>query len=458
MKYIKHMISLGLCLLLLTACGGENTLTTDDLPQNQQEEIAQNEPEKEESQAPQDDEQTQDDSTVSDTCNHPQFLVAVDSQPVWSAVVDWYYTNNTSKACEICGEWGLNMLCNQLSFEDCIESLKNGDYDVILVPINDAMAAELEGYVIAPVMQDGIVFIRSNAEVCSGYDLADEKIRLAFTAEETVYWNDENTDPIIPASGWFDTEPSLWQHIEKLIGFATTSPNIICCSENCVADISESGRTGSGLWPCYFSSVGGDVGIGNGEMISINGIYPTETSIADGSYPYAFTYCAIYSPGNIYTTEIEAFLVELQKNIQENGSPELSSKSINDVSVFYHAYLDALQENYASGFEYVHFEDTWESEAYLANGRDRLLEYNILEGPTKINDSLFAIKCEFVTESTKTMGISSVAFNFVAVIDGQFWVITNVRNIPADLRDNFDESKYQYFDENIVSEDEIMMP
>ena len=164
-----------LCLLLLTACGGENTPTTDDLPQNQQEEIEQNEPEKEESQAPKGDEQMPDDSAVSDTCNHPQFLVAVDSQPVWSVVVDWYYANNSSRSCEVCGEWGLKTMCSQLSFENCLESLKNGDCDVILVPVSGAMAAELEGYVVTPILQDGIVFVRSNAEVCSGFDLTEDR-------------------------------------------------------------------------------------------------------------------------------------------------------------------------------------------------------------------------------------------------------------------------------------------
>lgn len=312
MKPIKYLMAGLLCLLLLTACGGENTLTTDDLPQNQQEEIAQNEPEKEESQAPQDDEQTADNSTVSDTCNHPQFLVAVDSQPVWSAVVDWYYANNSSGSCDVCGEWGLNTLCSQLSFEDCIESLINGDCDVILVPISDAMTAELEGYIITPVLRDGIVFIRSNAEVCSGFGLTDEKIRLAFTTEGTVYWDDENADPIIPASGWFDTEPSLWQHIDRLFGFSATSSNVIFGGENCVAAISESGRNGSGLWPCYFSSVGGDVGIGNGEMIAVNGVYPSEQTIADGSYPYAFTYCAVYAADNACAEEIKAFVEQMR--------------------------------------------------------------------------------------------------------------------------------------------------
>ena len=316
MKYIKHTISLLLCLLLLTACGGDVTPPTVELPQNQ---IGQSEPqnngtqtqENDDTQVPKDDENAPDDSATPDPCAHPEFCVAVDSQPVWSAVCDWYYENNSSRTCEVCGEWGLKTMCSQLSFKECIESLKNGDCDVILVPLGDAMAAEWEGYVVTPILRDGIVFIRSNATNCAGFDLTNEKIRLAFTAEETVYWDDENTDPIIPASGWFDTEPSLWQHIGELLGFSATSPNVIFGGENCMAAIGESGRTGSGLWPCYFSSVGGDVGIGNGEMIAVDGVYPTEQTIADGSYPYAFTFCAVYRADNACAEEIESFVGQM---------------------------------------------------------------------------------------------------------------------------------------------------
>lgn len=333
MARLRYIVLLLACLFALSACGAKNTMNTvssertqlgnaDGQQNNQSEETSPQQNSGEDITVDQntgDIPLTEDNSTTSAFCSHPQFLVTVDSQPVWSVICNWYYANNSSRTCRDCGEWGLKTMCSQLSFEDCMKNLKNGGCDVILIPVSNAMAAELEGYVVRPILRDGIVFIRSNATDCVGFNLTDETIRLAFTAEETVFWDDENADPIIPASGWFDTEPSLWQHIEQLLGFSATSPNVIFAAENlnCMEAIGASDRTGSGLWPCYFNSVGGDVGIGKGEMISINGVYPTETSIADGSYPYAFTYCAIYSPGNIYTTEIEAFLVELQKNIQE---------------------------------------------------------------------------------------------------------------------------------------------
>lgn len=336
MKPVKYILALFLCLLVLTACGGENTPAAEDPPQNQQEEI-QNEPEKEEPQATKDDEQTPDDPVVSDTCNHPKFCGAVDSQPVWSAVVDWYYVieshyrANTSSTCEFCDEWELDMLISLTSLEDCIDNLKNGECDMILVSASDVVLAQLEGYVVKPVFRDGIVFIRSNAEVCSGFELTDEKIRLAFTTEETVYWDDENEDPIIPASGWFDTYPSLWQHIEQLIGFSATSSNVIFDLENCMFAISESGRNGSGLWPCYFSSVGGDVGIGNGDMIAVNGVYPTEQTIADGSYPYAFTYCAVYAADSEYAEAIDALVDQIgEKNLEvkEEETAQLTAEEL----------------------------------------------------------------------------------------------------------------------------------
>lgn len=333
MKPIRYIIPLFLCLFLLTACGEAEIPHTGDLPLNQQENIQQSEPEKKGAQVSEEDDQVPDDSTTSesDPCTHPQFLVAVDSQPVWSAVVDWYYANNSSGSCEVCGEWGLKTVCSQLSFENCLESLKNGDCDVILVPVSDTMTDEFEGYIVTPILRDGIVFIRSNAEVCSGFDLTDEKIRLAFTTEETVYWDDGNSDPIIPASGWYDTEPSLWQHIDRLFGFSATSSNVIFGDENCMGAISESGRTGSGLLPCYFSSVGGDVGFGNGDVISVNGVYPTEQTIADGSYPYAFTYCVVYAKDSEYAEAIAALVDQIGEKkleIQEEETTQLTEEEL----------------------------------------------------------------------------------------------------------------------------------
>ena len=184
---------------------------------------------------------------------------------------------------------------------------------------------------VIPILRDGIVFICSNTEVCSGFDLTDEKIRLAFTTGETVYWDDENTDPIIPASGWFDTEPSLWQHIDRLFGFSATSSNVIFGRENCMSAISESGRAGSGLWPCYFSSVGGDVGIGNGDVIAVNGVYPTEQTIADGSYPYAFTYCAVYAADSEFAEAITALVDQIgekELEIQEEETAQLTAEEL----------------------------------------------------------------------------------------------------------------------------------
>lgn len=86
-------ITLFLCLLLLTACGEAEIPPSGDFSLNQQGNIQQSEPEEEGTQEPEEDEQVPDDSTTSesDPCTHPQFLVAVDSQPAWSAIVEWYY-------------------------------------------------------------------------------------------------------------------------------------------------------------------------------------------------------------------------------------------------------------------------------------------------------------------------------------------------------------------------------
>ena len=46
---------------------------------------------------------------------------------------------------------------------------------MIHVPVSDTMAAVPAGDVVTPVLRDGIVFIRSSTEVCSGFDLTLER-------------------------------------------------------------------------------------------------------------------------------------------------------------------------------------------------------------------------------------------------------------------------------------------
>ena len=130
----------------------------------------------------------------------------------------------------------------------------------------------------------------------------------------------------------------------------------------------------------------------------------------------------------------------------KQSSPEL----------FYKEYLETCKNGYTDAVDYVYFDNAWESTFYTGNPYDKLLEYKIYE-ITEINDFLTAFKVEFESASDRALGKKTTAYNFVAVIHGQYKVITNSRNIPENLRENFDEDKYQNSaGENEVSADEVL--
>ncbi len=250
---------------------------------------------------------TEDTSTV--TCDHTGFRIAFDSQPTRTTVVDWFFDHDLLTECADCKKSPFDLFAAETSFSDCLEGLKSGKYDVAILPCNSDMLASLEGYTAVPIQRDAVIFVRSNASDLVGYDLTDEQIRRAFTSGETVYWNETQTDPIIPAAGWHDSA-TLWQQVYRLFGFSPASPNVVFITQgqdNATQAIEDSGRGGSGLWPYYFSGRSGEAAL-NGEPISVNGVYPSAETIADGSYPYSFTYYAVFSPTNTYAEEIGDFV------------------------------------------------------------------------------------------------------------------------------------------------------
>lgn len=247
-------------------------------------------------------------------CTHPQFTIGLESHPLWMTTVQWFYDHNWTTTCEACGTIPQSN-ATWTSFAACIDGLKDGTYDVILVPYHSYHLADWDGYTVVPIQRDAIIFVRSNAEHLTGFSLTDDTIRRAFTSEETVYWDEAQTDPIIPASGWLD-EQSCWPQITHLFGIEPTSSQIVfrgTRADNAPMAIADSERDGSGLWPHHFSMRNAEAAL-NGEPIAVNGIYPTEQTVADGSYPYSFTYYAIYSPDNVHADDIGIFTAYIQQS------------------------------------------------------------------------------------------------------------------------------------------------
>lgn len=125
-------------------------------------------------------------------------------------------------------------------------------------------------------------------------------------------------------------------------------------------------------------------------------------------------------------------------------------------------YMDAFKIGVYEAVNYIYFSDDWTEGIYL-DTNDRLLEYRI-KSVEMINDNLIALTIQTRTmvsdETGQTQGEGTylVVYNFVARIDGEWRFITGVRHIPEVLKDNFDESNYQYGDPNIVDHEDVLLP
>ena len=86
-------------------------------------------------------------------------------------------------------------------------------------------------------------------------------------------------------------------------------------------------------------------------------------------------------------------------------SPKISPEK--QALTFYKEYLSACQKSYADAFSYVYFLNDWEKEAWMGSSQDYLVEYEILDGPHQLNESLFVIECRFQTAAGQAMGKDS---------------------------------------------------
>lgn len=111
-----------------------------------------------------------------------------------------------------------------------------------------------------------------------------------------------------------------------------------------------------------------------------------------------------------------------------------------EVSALVDTYMNAYKIGTGESVRYAHFENDFKKEAYLESG-DKLLDYRI-ESTEKINDSLFAFT--ILVKTTQTDNSYLRVYNFVALIDNNWYFINGVENILQDLKDNLDEEKYTY--------------
>ena len=222
------------------------------------------------------------------------FHAAVSTQTAWQAAVEWYYSSPAASREDLFPEDNLR----HEPLEQCIAGLNSGAYDVIVIPWNADIAQALVDYESLPVFQDAVVFVRSNAENAAGGDLPSALIRQVFAQEAAAYWDDAQAEPIIPAMGYADLAEETWQLISRLFGFTAAGQVLDTAGfDNPAQAVAAAGREGAGLWPYYAGLLGGDMGI-NGTVISVDGVFPAQETISDGSYPFAFSCRAVFSTEN----------------------------------------------------------------------------------------------------------------------------------------------------------------
>lgn len=124
---------------------------------------------------------------------------------------------------------------------------------------------------------------------------------------------------------------------------------------------------------------------------------------------------------------------------------------------YYEGYLETCKSGYTDAVDFVYFDNDWEAEFYVGNPMNKLLEYTIID-EQQINDSLVAFEVEFESAADRNLGQTVTAYNFVGIVDGEYKVMTNARNIPESLRENFDEDDFAITnDDSQLSIDDIVL-
>lgn len=124
---------------------------------------------------------------------------------------------------------------------------------------------------------------------------------------------------------------------------------------------------------------------------------------------------------------------------KEKEIPE-KSEVPEEVLTFVETVMEAGKIGSSEDIKYKHFENEILIQYDLASN-DKIIDYKI-EHAEMINENLTALTMQIKSE--QTYGEYEQVYNFVARIDGELYYVTNVREIPPELKENLDESKYRY--------------
>lgn len=242
----------------------------------------------------------------------PALKIAVDSDPARSAVIHWFYSEEGQA---LFGDTDPDDVIFSVDPRDIAQELKLGNYDAAVCAPDQKALQLLGGYESMPLLKDAVIFVHGNiGQEDADYNLSSETLRGIYAGTAPLFWDEAQNQPLIPAYGYAsDAQDPLWQLMSMQFGFTADAPDILTTGtwDNPVWATVETGRVGSPLFPLHYNWLFGEAGI-NGSVISVDGVRPTDATLADGSYPFTLSYYGLYSPSHPQARQIDAILQGVQ--------------------------------------------------------------------------------------------------------------------------------------------------
>mgnify|MGYP004533630961 CR=1 FL=1 len=221
--------------------------------------------------------------------------IAVDSEPAWSSAVQWFASEQGQA---LFGDADVHDVFFLVDPQDITQQLRLSNYDAAILCPNQQTLQQLGGYESIPLFRDAVIFVHGNiGQEDADYNLSSETLRGIYAGTAPLFWDEAQTQPLIPAYGYAsDAQDPLWQLMSMQFGFTADAPDILTTGtwDNPVWATVETGRVGSPLFPLHYNWLFGEAGI-NGSVISVDGVRPTDATLADGSYPFTLSYYGMYS-------------------------------------------------------------------------------------------------------------------------------------------------------------------
>lgn len=236
----------------------------------------------------------------------------MDSDPARSAVIHWFYSEEGQA---LFGDTDPDDVIFSVDPRDIAQELKLGNYDAAVCAPDQKALQLLGGYGSMPLLKDAVIFVHGNiGQEDADYNLSSETLRSIYAGTAPLFWDEAQTQPLVPAYGYAnDAQDPLWQLMSMQFGFTADAPDILPTGTwgNPVMATVQTGRVGSPLFPLHYNWLFGEAGI-NGSVISVDGVRPTDATLADGSYPFTLSYYGLYSPSHPQDRQIDAIFQGVQ--------------------------------------------------------------------------------------------------------------------------------------------------